>query len=804
MTACCLLALALAGAGNEQTIDTFQYADSAAAARAWAASDGTPQVTMANDNGRRVVEMATPFASKPQLPRTVIDRKVKLDLSVPGEFALDISSPAADKVGSLSLYFRSGAGWYSAGAELSKKGWQTLKFSKASFRTEDKPAGWHKIDGIRISIWRGPAADTVVRLGGLSAVWHDVALVIPSPDLHRGDHEMRGAMSAADAVGDMLGELGLGSDAVDENAVASGALKRRRVAILAHNPGLAREASAELEQFVATGGKVLVCYDLPPALGKTLGFGDLTYRRPRPTDQFAEIRFDAADVPGLPNSVRQNSWNINTAEPAGQNARVIGRWFDPQGNPTGYAAMLVSDRGAFFSHLILSDDPDGKRQMLAAVLGYLDPSLWAQMVKIKLEGLAHVGHLDGSDELIRYVKKSGNPQASEAIKKAAAAYRAAKQCVAAEKYPQAIQQAQETQRLFVDAYLRATPSRASEGRAFWNHSGLGAYPGDWDRTAKELAAGGFNMVLPNMLWAGVAHYESDLLPRSRDFQKYGDQIAQCAAACKKHGLEAHIWKVNHNLSNAPRDFVERLRRAGRTQVSVRGEPLDWLCPSHPENFSLERDSMLEVARKYDVAGLHFDYIRYPDGEHCYCDGCRARFEAESGQKVANWPQDCYRGPRSKEYHDWRCQQITRLVKAVHDEAKKIKPQIKISAAVFGAYPACRQSVGQDWVGWIKAGYLDFVCPMDYTESDFGFIALVSNQLDLTGHRVPIYPGIGATASRSALSVDRVVGQIHQARSLRADGFTIFNLDRSTIQGLVPGIGLGAGSQRAAPGHKSRD
>ena len=65
----------------------------------------------------------------------------------------------------------------------------------------------------------------------------------------------------------------------------------------------------------------------------------------------------------------------------------------------------------------------------------------------------------------------------------------------------------------------------------------------------------------------------------------------------------------------------------------------------------------------------------------------------------------------------------------------------------------------------------------------------------------MYPGIGATASRSALSPDRVVGQIHEARSLRAAGFTIFNLDRGTIGEIVPAVGLGAGSQPAVPPHR---
>jgi len=34
------------------------------------------------------------------------------------------------------------------------------------------------------------------------------------------------------------------------------------------------------------------------------------------------------------------------------------------------------------------------------------------------------------------------------------------------------------------------------------------------------------MILPNMLWGGLAHYPSDVLPPSAQFRKYGDQIEQ--------------------------------------------------------------------------------------------------------------------------------------------------------------------------------------------------------------------------------------------------------------------------------------
>jgi uncharacterized lipoprotein YddW (UPF0748 family) len=306
------------------------------------------------------------------------------------------------------------------------------------------------------------------------------------------------------------------------------------------------------------------------------------------------------------------------------------------------------------------------------------------------------------------------------------------------------------------------------------------------------------MILPNMLWGGRAHYPSDVLPRSETYAKLGDQIEQCLAASHAVGLEVHVWKVNFNLTGAPREFVARIHREHRNQVSVDGKAHDWLCPSHPENFALELESMLEVARKYAVDGLHFDYIRYPGRDKCYCDGCRQRFEADLGREVADWPADCYAGQLEDQYADWRCDRITRLVRAVHEQARAVRPGIKISAAVFGAYPDCRASVAQDWPEWIKSGYLDFVCPMDYTQSDESFVGLVSTQLRLVDGRVPVYPGIG----QWRLSDDRTVGQIYHARHLGAAGFTIFNLTDASAQSVVPNIAIGVGKQKAVPPHRT--
>jgi hypothetical protein len=91
--------------------------------------------------------------------------------------------------------------------------------------------------------------------------------------------------------------------------------------------------------------------------------------------------------------------------------------------------------------------------------------------------------------------------------------------------------------------------------------------------------------------------------------------------------------------------------------------------------------------------------------------------------------------------------------------------------------------------------------MDYTNDEAQFAELVSGQLKLIGGRIPCYPGIGATASRSRLAPDQVVAQIRQARRLGAAGFTIFNYSSDTAESIVPAVGQGAGAKKAAVPHR---
>jgi uncharacterized lipoprotein YddW (UPF0748 family) len=779
---------------KEIVLDRFEYSSPSEARSVWRNARGTPPVEIVSEAERPVLQFRAPFASQPGLERTILDRDIEADLAAAGVILLEIRADNPEVAPQLSLYFRSGAGWYAAGARLRGEGWQQLEFSQRDFRVEGRPTGWHAIDGVRISIWRTAEADFTVQLRRLAARQHDVVLIFPR--VHEGARaELQTAVRFAEDMAALLTDLGVGFDQVDDLAISPAALRGHQVVILAYHPQLPEEATRVLEKFLDEGGKLFACYSLPLSLAKRLGITGLRYRRPEEPG-LAEVRFDPEALPGLPPRMRQASWNINEPIP-GTTARILGFWYDRNGQATSWPAATVSENGVYFSHVLLEEDRASKRQFVAAVLGRLHPPVWEAIASRAIARARLVGHCTSADEVNSFLNRFESRLPADLGTEYRRLLAEAEHRAEAGDFPGALTAAENAREKLVLLYARAMPSNQREGRAFWNHSGTGAYPGDWERTARELAEAGFNMVLPNMLWGGLAHYDSRVLPHSNTFKKLGDQIAQCLEACHKHGIEVHVWKVNWNLSTAPAEFVSRMRTEKRLQKSDRAEEHAWLCPSHPENFQLELQSMLEVVERYPVDGIHFDYIRYPGPEYCYCEGCRSHFEAELGRPVANWPEDVRSGALREAYLYFRVARITRLVEAVAREARKLRPGIKISAAVFGGYPDCRVSVGQDWVAWIKSGYLDFVCPMDYTQDDAAFRQLVENQLRLVGGKVPVYPGIGAWR----LPPDRTLGQIFWARQLGAAGFTVFDLNAEQAANLLPLVRLGIGAEPAIPLHR---
>lgn len=151
----------------------------------------------------------------------------------------------------------------------------------------------------------------------------------------------------------------------------------------------------------------------------------------------------------------------------------------------------------------------------------------------------------------------------------------------------------------------------------------------------------------------------------------------------------------------------------------------FLDPGHPDVAEYLTRVYLNVVREYDVDGIHFDYIRYPETETAlprgadvgYNETALARFHAATGRTDVPEPGD-------EQWIRWRRLQVTNLVRRVALEARALKPGIFVSAATipWGAPPrreadfanvAPMQRVFQDWHSWLREGLLDFAAPMHY-------------------------------------------------------------------------------------------
>ena len=556
---------------------------------------------------------------------------------------------------------------------------------------------------------------------------------------------------------------------------------------LGYDADLSADATAWVARFSDGGGKVFSYYTLPPALQLRLGVYVGDYLRPSRPYTAVDL---PARLPYLPTELRQASWNINRAYPAADSVQVIGTWRDADGVPTTEAALLLSPRGAHLTHVLLADDPPAAGRLVAGLLGHFFPETWPLAVQGVLAQAATVG--GGEAALIEAVKP--NRRALPVLAEAQGWRRAARDSLTAGRGPDALLAAETCRELTVRAYALVQPSRRGEFRGVWLHNPAGVADWGWERTCQVLAANGFNAVIANMLDAGAAAYPSRYLPSPGGAP---DQLAEAVTAAHHHGLAFHAWKVNYNLDEAAPDFVDGLRRQGRLQRRSGGAEVNWLCPSHPDNQALEIASMLEVVRDYPVDGIHFDYIRYPDADACYCDGCRDRFQTQSGCSVANWPEQVITGDLAEAFQQWRRQAITELVRAVSVEARRMRAEIQVSAAVFSDWPDTRTTIGQDWVTWAQAGYLDFVCPMDYEPDSGRFADLVTRQVKAVAGRVPLYPGIGAFRLADAAGV---LNQVAATRSLGADGFVLFEYDTRLAREVMPLLHLGMTRHRSQPPH----
>ncbi len=209
-------------------------------------------------------------------------------------------------------------------------------------------------------------------------------------------------------------------------------------------------------------------------------------------------------------------------------------------------------------------------------------------------------------------------------------------------------------------------------------------------------------------------------------------IRRAVPYAEKYGIELHAWmwttnRVEKHLREAHPEWYQ-VNAQGESCLDIKlynREHYRWLCPSHPECTEYLKDRVRELAEIEGLAGIHLDFIRYPDvilpyGLHesrgvvqdkvyplwdfCYCETCRAEFKKLHGIDPIELedPTSC------KEWMEFRW---NLMAKMASDVAAVIKECGKVSsAAVFASPQESKKLVRQDWANFRN---FDYLFPMIY-------------------------------------------------------------------------------------------
>lgn len=232
---------------------------------------------------------------------------------------------------------------------------------------------------------------------------------------------------------------------------------------------------------------------------------------------------------------------------------------------------------------------------------------------------------------------------------------------------------------------------------------------------------GLNAVFFQIRNACDAVYESKLEPWSEwltgeQGQSPGyDPLAFAIQECRKRNLEIHAWMNPYravtdvrSASLAP-NHVSQVR----PEMLLSYGPLRILDPGRPEVRAFVTRVVMDVLRRYDIDGIHFDDYFYPYPQPKLSLNDNATFENYN------------RGFTNKA--DWRRENVNLLIKAVSDSIHRVKPWVKFGVSPFGIWknkgssPEGSNSRGfeafsgnfADSRKWIQEGWVDYIAPQVY-------------------------------------------------------------------------------------------
>ncbi|NML67837.1 family 10 glycosylhydrolase [Hymenobacter sp. RP-2-7] len=243
---------------------------------------------------------------------------------------------------------------------------------------------------------------------------------------------------------------------------------------------------------------------------------------------------------------------------------------------------------------------------------------------------------------------------------------------------------------------------------------------------------GLNAVFVQIRPASDAFYKSGLEPWSKYLTgRQGkapagddDPLLFLISEAHRHNMEFHAW------FNPYRATMDTVTRSLGALHPYRRHP-DWFIryasqyyynPGLPDVRRHIERVILDVTRRYDIDGVHFDDYFYPYPEPGYT------FHDEAAYKANN--------PDSLSLGDWRRRNVNLLVHELHDSLRATKRWVKFGISPFGVWMnKSADPLGSDTRAgqpsysnlyadsrlWLQQGWVDYILPQLYWSTRFRLV-----------------------------------------------------------------------------------
>jgi uncharacterized lipoprotein YddW (UPF0748 family) len=395
------------------------------------------------------------------------------------------------------------------------------------------------------------------------------------------------------------------------------------------------------------------------------------------------------------------------------------------------------------------------------------------------------------------------------------------------------------------AVARDRPAEAvsptAEVRALWVLRTSLTTPERVSTLVQSARAHGFNTLLVQVRGRGDAYYRGGIEPLAPELLRQPesfDPLAAVLAASRAAGLRVHAWVNVSLISSAaelptardhviyrrpawlmvPRDIARELAAIEPESPAYVGKLARWTRDRSEEIEGLYTSPVLpaaaahaeavvaDLARRYDVDGVHLDYARYPNERFDYSRAAIAEFRAFMRPRLSDASRReldaqeaddllAYPDAWPEEWREFRIARMTTLVRRLRDAVKAARPRAMVTAATAPDAREAAERRLQDWKQWLDAGLIDAVCPMAYAPEPAVFAQQMSAALEAAGTRA-VWAGIGAYRISAAQTVEN----IQTARRLGAAGVVLFSYDsltnpRQSAADYLAVVGRGAFADR---------